>query len=202
MKYHTTRNEVIICEDATSLFAGILQQPATASTACNIKNSGYSFATAGGTWAIKDPLVATTGGKLIKSTSDADMVCAIALQVVSSDEIGEVYILPQPVRRSQFNASITEVIDPTTPAPTGKATLYTMTPTASKTLNFAAVPPAGTEVFLKVLTSGTSSHTLTFGTNTLATGTLATGTADAKVFVVSFVSDGTKLLETARTTAM
>ena len=85
-------------------------------------------------------------------------------------------------------------------APTTVVTKHT--PSQSETINFAAPGAAGTEIFLEVITSGTTSYTLTFGTNTKTTGTLATGTADAKTFVVSFVSDGTNWVETARTTAM
>lgn len=70
------------------------------------------------------------------------------------------------------------------------------------TLNFAAGTRAGQRCILKVTTSGTTSYTLTFGTNTKSTGTLATGTTDAKVFVVQFIWDGTNWLEAGRTTAM
>jgi len=201
-KYHTVRNSIIICEDSTSLFAGILQQVSVAGKQCSIKTSGYSLAMAGGTRAIKDPLTATTDGKLIKATADSQFVYAIALQVIASGEVGEVFILSAPIKRSAFNAELVEVINATTPAPTGLATLYTMTPTASVNVPMAVVGPAGTRMAIKVLTAGTSSYTLTFTTNILATGTLATGTSDAKVFVVNFISDGTKRLEVSRTTAM
>lgn len=85
-------------------------------------------------------------------------------------------------------------------APTTVVTTHT--PSQSETINFAAPGAAGTEIFLEVVTSGTTSYTLTFGTNTKTTGTLATGTVSAKTFIVSFVSDGTNWVETARTTAM
>ncbi len=79
--------------------------------------------------------------------------------------------------------------------------LYTVTPTASETIT-ASSAPVGYGVTLKVLTSGVSSFTLTFGTGFKTTGTLATGTSDAKVFMVSFVGDGTTMNEVSRTTAM
>lgn len=85
---------------------------------------------------------------------------------------------------------------------TPTTTVTTHTPTQSETINFSTPGTAGTEIFLEIVTSGTSSFTLTFGTNTKTTGTLATGTVSAKTFVVSFVSDGTNWVETARTTAM
>jgi hypothetical protein len=66
----------------------------------------------------------------------------------------------------------------------------------------STVPTAGNTKTLIILTSGGTSRTVTFGTGFLATATLATGTVTGNHFVVSFVSDGTNLIETSRTTAM
>lgn len=79
--------------------------------------------------------------------------------------------------------------------------VFTLTPGQAETINAANVS-AGQRVDIVVTTSGTDSYTLTFGTNFKSTGTLATGASSGKVFVVSFVSDGTNLNEVARTTAM
>jgi len=79
--------------------------------------------------------------------------------------------------------------------------VFTLTPAQTETIN-ATNLTAGQRVSLVITTSGTTSYTLTFGTNFKTTGTLATGTVSAKVFVVAFVSDGTNLNEVARTTAM
>jgi hypothetical protein len=49
---------------------------------------------------------------------------------------------------------------------------------------------------------GASSRTVTFGTGFASTGTLATGTTATRRFVVRFISDGTRLLEVSRTTAI
>lgn len=86
---------------------------------------------------------------------------------------------------------------------TPTSTVTTLTPTGAMTINFAS-PALFTGVFinLEVVTSGSSSFTLTFGTNTKNQGTLATGTASGKVFLVCFVSDGTNWIEVSRTTAM
>ena len=86
---------------------------------------------------------------------------------------------------------------------TPTSTVLSHTPTQSETINF--VSPAnyiGAEIFLVVTTSGSSSYTLTFGTNAKSTGTLATGTSTGKVFVICFLSDGTNWNEVSRTTAM
>jgi Collagen triple helix repeat (20 copies) len=76
-----------------------------------------------------------------------------------------------------------------------------VTPTATATYT-STVPAAGKRVTLIVLTSGTSSFTITFGTGFKPTGTLATGTVAARVFVLTFVSDGSNLYEASRTAAM
>ena len=66
----------------------------------------------------------------------------------------------------------------------------------------SAVPLAGTEGTVVIVTVGTTSRTVTFGTGFASTGTLATGTAADRRFVVRFISDGTRLLEVSRTTAI
>jgi hypothetical protein len=76
-----------------------------------------------------------------------------------------------------------------------------VTPTANATYTTTA-PAAGKRVTLIVLTSGTTSRTITFGSGFKPVGTLATGTTSGRVFVVSFVSDGVNLYEASRTAAM
>ena len=76
-----------------------------------------------------------------------------------------------------------------------------VTPTANATYT-TTVPVAGKRVTLIVLTSGTTSRTITFGAGFKSVSTLATGTATGRVFVVSWVSDGTNLYEASRTAAI
>jgi hypothetical protein len=76
-----------------------------------------------------------------------------------------------------------------------------LTVTANRTLT-STVPPAGTRCSVLILTSGTSSYTVTFGTGFKPTATLATGTSSGKIFVINFISDGTNLYEAGRTAAM
>ena len=80
-----------------------------------------------------------------------------------------------------------------------KATKLTVT--ASRTLT-TTVPAASCEAFTIILTSGTTTYTITFGTGFKPTGTLATGTTSGKVFVIHWISDGTNLYEAGRTAAM
>jgi hypothetical protein len=83
----------------------------------------------------------------------------------------------------------------------GTNTSVKVTPTANATYT-TTVPAAGTRATILILTSGTSSRTITFGTGFKPVGTLATGTTSGRVFVVNFISDGTNLYEAGRTAAM
>jgi hypothetical protein len=76
-----------------------------------------------------------------------------------------------------------------------------VTPNATGTFT-TTVPSAGLRCQLLILTSGASSYTITFGSGFRTTGTLATGTTTARYFMLSFISDGTVLVETSRTAAM
>ena len=76
-----------------------------------------------------------------------------------------------------------------------------LTVTAARTLT-TTVPPAGCQAHTIILTSGTTSYTITFGTGFKPTGTLATGTTSGRVFVIHWISDGTNLYESGRTAAM
>jgi len=76
-----------------------------------------------------------------------------------------------------------------------------VTPTAIATYT-TTVPAAGIRCQLLILTSGISTYTITFGTGFRTTGTLLTGAVSARYFMLSFISDGTVLVETSRTAAM
>ena len=83
----------------------------------------------------------------------------------------------------------------------GTNTVVKVTPTATATFT-TTVPPAGSPCTLIILTSGTTSRTITFGTGFKSTATLATGTTSARVFVIHWISDGVNLYEAGRTAAM
>jgi hypothetical protein len=89
----------------------------------------------------------------------------------------------------------------TTAMPFGDDNVVRVTPTASATYT-TTVPAAGAICVLSILTSGTTSRTITFGTGFKATGTLATGTTSARYFNITFVSDGSFLIEMSRTVAI
>lgn len=93
------------------------------------------------------------------------------------------------------------------PATTGTMTInmtssvITITPTGACTFN-ASGGVAGQIVTFSITTSGTTSFTLTFGTNFRKVGTLATGTTSARFFAVTFrCIDGTIWQEIGRTAA-
>jgi hypothetical protein len=78
--------------------------------------------------------------------------------------------------------------------------IATVTPTGDITLNASA--PLAKTVSLRVTTSGTTSRTITFGTNFKSSGTLSTGTVTAKSFIVKFDGDGAAFFEFARSAAL
>jgi len=91
--------------------------------------------------------------------------------------------------------------DGTTAMVFGADNVVRVTPNATATYT-TTVPAAGAICVLSILTSGTTSYTITFGTGFKTTGTLATGTVTARYFNITFVSDGSSLIETARTVAI
>lgn len=81
------------------------------------------------------------------------------------------------------------------------ASIITITPTGACTFN-ASSGVAGQICTFYVTTSGTTSFTLTWGTNFHTTATLATGTTTAKIFTVTFVClNSTTWTEISRTAA-
>lgn len=95
----------------------------------------------------------------------------------------------------------TELADDTTALALAANISVRLTVTGDKTLT-STIPAAGIRCAVIILTSGTSTHTITFGTGFKSSGTLATGGADAKFFVINFISNGTSLQETGRTAAI
>jgi hypothetical protein len=80
--------------------------------------------------------------------------------------------------------------------------IFQLVPTSATAISIVPDGLPGQCYTFKIVTLGTSSFVITFGTGFLTTSTLATGTTTGKVFLISFVSDGTTLLEKSRTAAM
>ena len=77
-----------------------------------------------------------------------------------------------------------------------------LTVTENRTLT-TTVTPSNIEATLVIVTTGSTSRTITFGTGFGRTqGTLATGTTPGIVYVIQFISDGTNMHEVSRTTGM
>jgi hypothetical protein len=76
-----------------------------------------------------------------------------------------------------------------------------LTPSGDCTLN-AVGGTAGHICTFEITTSGTTSYTITFGTNFKSQGALATGIVSGKRFNVTFKRDGTAWCEIGRTAAM
>ena len=89
--------------------------------------------------------------------------------------------------------------------PSVTSNIYTLTPGISPTINMGTIPAGmvGEYITLIITTSGTTSYTITAGTNLKMQGTLVTGITSAKKFVIQFVVESTtSVLEMSRTTAL
>lgn len=75
-----------------------------------------------------------------------------------------------------------------------------LTPNSTRTIT-TTVPRKGQRRTLLIKTSGATSYTLTFGTGFGPLSTLATGTTSSRLFLLEFISDGTKLYQIVRTGA-
>ena len=74
------------------------------------------------------------------------------------------------------------------------------TSSTAATINAASVPRAGYVLRISFTTDGTAGNVITFGTNFKSTGTFTLATA-SKYYSITFVSDGTSLIELGRTGA-
>ncbi len=86
--------------------------------------------------------------------------------------------------------------------PDATTKLFTLTPNSNVTFTGVLTGAVINSTYhLEITTSGTSSYTMTFGTNFKSTGTLATGATSGKKFLLSFLYDGTQFIEQSRTAA-
>jgi hypothetical protein len=157
------------------------------------------------------PLVhANSGNGIVRNCQNIEM-----LQSVRTDTIQISNNFNNPVANESVNLSggpnyeqLQTTLPISSPLDLTKYTLATdvlsFTPANNQTLNFSDPSIGGfyQQLTLIFLTSGTTSFTITFGTNALSTGTLATGAVSGKRFVVRFVSDGAKWIEIQRTGAL
>jgi hypothetical protein len=80
--------------------------------------------------------------------------------------------------------------------PTVYGEVAAITPAGSMTISAYSVMVKSFKMIFT--TSGTSSYTITFGTNFKSAGTLSTGTVSGKVFVVDFIGNGVNYNEVSR----
>lgn len=167
----------------------------------------------------KDTVTIATGarcavdheGRIVYSTKTGDIVHAsradgnayTTTEVHTTPTANRTHTWPDATGKVTLEGTLALTPGTTVTATPGAATVLTLTPAQSETINLATTGlAAGHRFSVVVTTSGTSSYTLTFGTNFKTTGTLATGTVSAKTFTISFAFDGTNACELSRTTAM
>lgn len=79
--------------------------------------------------------------------------------------------------------------------------LFTITPTRSEII-MTTTGGEGDSALFRVLTTGSESYAITWGSGFKSSGSLTTGTTPSKKYVVEFVNDGVDWLELKRTTAL
>jgi hypothetical protein len=160
----------------------------------------YYMETSGSAGLIQRKSLANTVSEIVTNAS-----VATAMGIASSS------LVTLTDSQALTNKTFDKLTDSIAPSYVNIATTAVLNFTASSTLKVtptdnvtvtATVPAAGTIARLLVLTSGVTSRTITFSTGFKVTGTLATGTVTAKYFAMTFISDGTQLIETSRTAAM
>lgn len=131
----------------------------------------------------------TTVGGTLAVTGATTLTGATGMQVATAKQLGSTAaVVVTPGATPAINATLGKV--------------FTVVPAENEAFTTTG-GIVGQEIILQVTTSGTSSYNLTFGTGFGANaGTLATGTADAKVFVIKFIHNGTSFVEVSRTAAM
>ena len=78
--------------------------------------------------------------------------------------------------------------------------LFRSSSTAS-TITASSVPRAGYNLTISFTTDGTAGNVITFSTGFKTTGTYTLASA-SKYYSITFISDGTNLIETGRTAAV
>ena len=106
-----------------------------------------------------------------------------------------------PLYQTYSTVTFSGTISLTFTATDGNARRIACTSNTASTINAASVPRAGYILRISFTTDGTGGNVITFGTNFKTTGTY-TLTGASKYFQITFLSDGTNLLETGRTAAV
>lgn len=97
VKLATARNTVELATAVSDGVIWIIQNTAAQGDHVAVKTGGKSLAYVGtGNWTKGAKLTASTGGALIATTTNTDLVCAIAQEAATAGELGEVELLRVP----------------------------------------------------------------------------------------------------------
>jgi hypothetical protein len=88
----TAADQVDVCNGTGDLVVGILQNKPKAGESALVMSAGISKAVAGGTVTFGNRVGTDGNGKLVAKTSDADLVCGIALNGAGSGEVFSVLL--------------------------------------------------------------------------------------------------------------
>jgi hypothetical protein len=114
---------------------------------------------------------------------------------------------PENIQTTDINDTLTDLgsISGTATVDPSVGSLFMAEPSGDCTIGLASLTgTTGREIKIQIETSGSVPYNITFDdvSGFISQGVLSTGVLDSKRFVVSFVSDGTYMSETSRTSAM
>lgn len=89
VKYGTGKT-VVGATDAASPIVGILMNKPVSGDPALVALNGIAKAIAGGVWAAGDALTATTGGKLIATTTNNHHIVGYAHQIAAANDVAQV----------------------------------------------------------------------------------------------------------------
>lgn len=84
--------QVDVCDGATDLVIGVLQNKPTAGKECRIRTHGISKVKAGGTISRGNRVGTHTDGTIVAKTADADLLVGIALHDASTGDYVDVLL--------------------------------------------------------------------------------------------------------------
>lgn len=92
--------EVDLCDGATDLVLGVLQNKPEAGEAAEVMVYGVAKVTAGGTISRGNRVGTDSAGKAVAKTADADLTCGIAVTAAASGELVSILLTPGGQRAS------------------------------------------------------------------------------------------------------
>lgn len=155
-----SKNTVNIATSATQyimwIVYGAVDTVGGGSTLVAVKTTGFVKAKLGGTVTAWAKLTVTTGGKLIATTTDGNLVCGIAMEWGVADEFIEVWLTPA----NEYGALVSPVYNTTTTILTAAVLTLNTTP-----VELVPAPGAGYAIEVLSIVGSIDYNSAAYATN-------------------------------------